>query len=77
MNNRLKLTEWFLRLSLSIGMLSAVADRFGIWPKEQSAWGNWDAFVKYTATLNPYFPESVTPYLGSLATFLEIVLAIY
>lgn len=72
----IKITGWFLRISLSLGMLSVVADRFSFWPKDVSARGNWDAFVKYTATLNTYFPGSLIPVLGGFATFLEVSLAI-
>ena len=31
----------FLRIAIATGFLSAVADRFGFWNKEVSAWGNW------------------------------------
>jgi hypothetical protein len=33
-----------LRFAVGFGFLSAVADRFGMWPKEISAWGNWEDF---------------------------------
>lgn len=36
--SQITIIEWFLRISLSVGFLSAVADRFGLWPKEVSAW---------------------------------------
>lgn len=71
-----KLTEWFLRIALSTGLLSAVADRFGLWSKELSVWGNWDSFIAYTQTLNPWIPGSFIHYVGGLATFLEVVFAI-
>ncbi len=69
-----KIIEWFLRLVLSAGFLSATADRFGFWSKEISVWGNWDNFVAYTKILNPIFPEKVIPILAYFATGLEIVL---
>lgn len=72
----IKFAEWFLRISLSIGMLSAVADRFGLWVKEWSAWGNWQNFVTYTQQLNPWMPSSTIEIVAGLVTFLEIVLAI-
>ncbi len=72
-NTEAKIIEWFLRLSLSAGLLSAVADRFGLWPKKNSAWGDWDNFVSYTATLNPLFPSSAIPFLAIVATLLELV----
>ena len=43
-----KLTKLFLRLAISVGFLSAVTDRFGLWNKEISAWGNWNSFLEYT-----------------------------
>ena len=71
-----KVIEWFLRLSISAGFLSAVADRFGIWPKPLSAWGSWDSFLAYTRTLNPLLPVSWVPAVGVIATLLEVLLAI-
>lgn len=56
--------------------LSAVADRFGLWAKDVSAWGNWDNFIAYTQELNPVVPNSLIPFIGGIATFLEIVFAI-
>lgn len=50
MNHVIKL---FLRLAISMGFLSAVADRFGLWSPEVSAWGNWDNFMAGTGQLNP------------------------
>ena len=66
----------FLRLSIAIGFLSAVADRFGLYAKEVSAWGNWQAFADYTQQINPWLPDSIIPALAILATTLEIIFAI-
>ena len=66
----------FLRLALGLGFLSAVADRFGYWNPEISAWGNWDSFLEYTKTINPWLPESFIPSIGSLATLAELVFAL-
>jgi len=74
--NQHKIIEWFLRIVLSVGFLSAVADRFGLWPKAVSVWGNWENFVAYTGTLIPIFPKSFIPLLAVTATVLEIILAI-
>ncbi|RAV28457.1 DoxX family protein [Sinomicrobium soli] len=71
-----KLIKLFLRLAISFGFLSAVADRFGWWGKEISVWGNWDSFLQYTAVLNPWFPESMIPAIGGIATGAEIVFAV-
>lgn len=71
-----KLVEWLLRITLSIGMLSAVADRFGIWSQELSAWGNWQNFLAYTQQLNPWIPSSLIGTVGGTATFLEVLFGI-
>ena len=72
-----KSVKIFLRLALSVGFLSAVADRFGFWSKEVSAWGNWDNFVAYTKLLNPLVPESLVNPVAIIATAAEIVFAIF
>lgn len=66
----------FLRLSIAAGFLSAVADRWGMWSADQSAWGNWDSFLDYTYILNPWFPEAAIPFLAIVATTAEFVFAI-
>lgn len=71
-----KIIKLFLRLALASGFLSAVADRFGLWPKEFSSWGNWDAFLVYTQSLNPWFPESLIPAIAIIATAAEVVFAV-
>ncbi len=72
----LKFTKLFLRIAIASAFLSAVADRFGLWPKEQSGWGNWETFLESTASLNPWFPESLIPTVAIMATGAEILLAI-
>lgn len=74
---KLKHVKLFLRLALSLSFLSAVADRFGLWAKEISVWGNWDNFLSYTQIINPWFPESIIPVIGAAATILEILLALF
>jgi len=74
MNN--KIIKLFLRLAISSGFLSAVADRFGIWSKTVSVWGNWDSFLQYTELINPWFPKTMIPAIGILATTVEIVFAV-
>lgn len=66
-----RLIKLFLRLAISIGFLSAVADRFGIWSKEVSVWGNWDNFLAYTKLINPWIPDSLIPTIEILATGAE------
>ncbi len=67
----------FLRLAISIGFLSAVADRFGLWSKEVSAWGNWESFIDYTQLINPFIPEALISPVGIIATSAEIILALF
>jgi uncharacterized membrane protein YphA (DoxX/SURF4 family) len=71
-----KTVKLFIRLAISVSFLSAVADRFGMWGIEISAWGNWENFVAYTKIINPWFPESVIPTIAILATVAEIVFAL-
>ncbi|WP_109299519.1 DoxX family protein [Aquimarina sp. AU474] len=66
----------FLRISISLGFLSAVADRFGFWPEESSAWGNWGSFLEYTQLLNPIVPKSLINPIGITVTITEIIFAI-
>lgn len=72
-----KYIKVLLRIAISLGFLSAVADRFGIWHKEVSAWGNWDSFLDYTELINPWIPNPLIPTIGILATVAEIVFAIF
>jgi thiosulfate dehydrogenase (quinone) large subunit len=64
-----------LRVCVALGFLSACADRFGLWPQEGSAWGNWSAFEAYTATLLPWVPPMLVPLCAWAATILEVMLA--
>lgn len=66
----------FLRLSIGITFLSAVADRFGIWSEKFSFWGNWNKFLEYTESLNPWFPSEMIPAIGFIATAAEIIFAV-
>jgi len=74
--SQIKVAEWFLRIALSAGFLSASADRFGMWPKGISAWGNWQSFVDYTKSLIPFVPDTLVPFLAYAATGLEIAFGI-
>ncbi|MDO4879833.1 MAG: DoxX family protein [Capnocytophaga sp.] len=71
-----KYIKLFLRVAVSTAMLSAVADRFGLWPAEISVWGNMDNFLQYTQSLLPYLPASLANAGGWIATVLEIVFPI-
>jgi hypothetical protein len=68
-----------LRLTLAVGFLSAVADRFGFWGKPGAsgvAWGDWSHFLAYTAKLNWFLPTSLIPSVGAIATLAETALAL-
>ncbi|SFT01243.1 Methylamine utilisation protein MauE [Zhouia amylolytica] len=66
----------FLRLSIALGFISAVADRFGWWDEHISVWGNWQNFVNYTQSLLPYLPDFSIPYIAGIATVLELLFAL-
>lgn len=64
--------QLFLRLAIAATMLSAVADRFGFWG-DNSAWGNWENFEKYSNQLTFFLPEILSKFSAYTATFLEII----
>lgn len=72
-----KVIKIFLRLSIATAFLSAVADRFGIWSKEVSVWGNWNNFLEYAELINPWIPGSMIPAIGITATLAEIIFALF
>ena len=68
-----------LRIVLGITMLSAVADRFGVWGAPGShavAWGNWENFVLYTQSLNSFANKATAEVLAGIATFFEVLLSL-
>lgn len=67
-----------LRFALGFSLLSAVADRFGLWGafgKPHVAWGTFARFVAYTGQLNWFLPKATIPALAILSTGAEIILA--
>src|SRR6476619_1771692 len=71
--------QWFLRVALAAGFLSAVADRFGLWGPAGAAnvaWGAWQPFLNYVAKLNWFAPSASIPVLAWVATVAEVVLGI-
>jgi putative oxidoreductase len=71
--------QWFLRVALSVGFFSAVADRFGLWGPGGApnvAWGAWQPFIDYVAKLNWFAPATSIPILAWTSTVAEVVLAI-
>lgn len=67
----------FLRLSISVGFLSAVADRFGLWSQTNSVWGNWENFLIYTKQINPLISERLIEPLGIIATAAELLFPVF
>ncbi len=67
----------FLRVSIAFGFFSAVADRLGMWPKENSAWGDWNSFLEYTKLINPWFPASFINTAAIIATLAEVLLGLF
>lgn len=68
-----------LRVSIGIGFLSAVADRFGFWGPPGGhavAWGNWNHFTQYVSTLTFGTNDAMVEILGISSTLLEIILGI-
>ena len=75
--NLRRLTSLYLRLTLGVAFLSAVADRFGIWGPPGShnvAWGNFTRFTQYTAQVNTWAPPALVPMLAWAATVVETIL---
>ena len=69
----------YARLALGVGFLSAVADRFGVWGPPGAtnvAWGDFAAFLRSTAKLNPYAPTAAVPLLAWTVTLCETVLGL-
>jgi uncharacterized membrane protein YphA (DoxX/SURF4 family) len=65
-----------LRIGIGVGLLSAVADRLGLWGafgQPNVEWGNFSRFLEYTHTLNWYLPAGMIPALGVVATGVEIL----
>ena len=69
----------YLRLALASAFLSAVADRFGIWGDRGDpgvAWGDFDQFLTYTASLLPFLPEAGVAFVAWTATVFEVALSL-
>src|SRR5260221_9526157 len=74
-----RIAPLLLRLALGVTLLSAVADRFGIWGPPGAAtvaWGDWTHFVAYTAKVNSFLPSALAPALAIVATAAEALLGI-
>jgi putative oxidoreductase len=70
---------WIARLGFGITLLSAVADRFGLWGPYGAphvAWGDWAHFVHYCGMLNSYAPADLIPALAWISTIFESVFGV-
>jgi putative oxidoreductase len=68
-----------LRWALGVTLLSAVADRFGLWGPPGGtnvSWGDWAHFVSYTAKVNSFLPPALAQGLAVLATAAELALGV-
>jgi putative oxidoreductase len=71
-----KLALVYARVTLGIGFLSGIADRFGLWRGRNVGYGNFAGFLAYTAKVNSFMPASSIPFLGWAATVAELVLGV-
>lgn len=71
-----KLAFLYARVTLGIGFLSGIADRFGLWRGRNVGYGNFDGFIAYTAKVNSFMPASSIPLLAWAATAAELVLGV-
>jgi putative oxidoreductase len=65
-----------MRWALGLTILSAVADRFGLWGQPGAAnvsWGDWSHFVAYTARVNSFLPSNWADAPAVAATAAEIL----
>lgn len=79
MKNSFKIPQLLLRIALSIGFLTTVSDRLGLlgpMGTNNIEWGNWNNFIKYTATLMPFLDKPTVNIMGSIATFAEATIGI-
>lgn len=79
MKNAFGVPQLLLRLSLGVGFLLPVMDRFGwLGPAgvRGNAWGNWENFTHYTHSLVPFLNDSMANISAVIATAAEILLGV-
>lgn len=67
-----------IRIILSVVYLWVVADRLSFLGGTENwgvVWGNFESFLSYTHTLNPWFPTTISDFLAYFVTFLEMAIA--
>ena len=75
----LDLVQLLARLAIGVTLLSAVADRFGLWGPHGAtnvAWGDFTHFITYTSAVNSFLPASLAPTLAVLSTIFETAFGI-
>lgn len=75
----LKIFSIMSRILLGLTYLWVVGDRLGLLGEAGNmgvVWGNFQSFLDYTATLNPWFPRGLSDFLGYLVTGIEIILGV-
>ena len=75
----LQIARICLRVCLSAGFLSAIADRFGLYGPPGTAgvsWGDWAHFLQFVAYLNSFMPKALIPTIGVVETVIEFTLAV-
>jgi uncharacterized membrane protein YphA (DoxX/SURF4 family) len=74
-----KYAQLYARVALGAALLSAVADRFGLWGPyghKNVAWGDFGHFVQYSARVNSFLPAQIIPALAWGATAAETALGV-
>lgn len=65
----------FARLALGAAFLSGIASRYGLWGRDVG-YGDYAAFVRYTAEVNAFMPAATIPFLAGAATAAELLLGV-
>lgn len=73
MNKLQDIASLLLRCALSVGFLSAVTSRLGLWGRYSAG---WNKFLEYTAQVNAFVPHSLIPLLAITSTILELTLGV-
>jgi putative oxidoreductase len=79
MDYSFKIPQLLLRIALGVGFLVTVSDRLGFLGPvgtNNIEWGNWENFIKYTATLMPFLDTPVVNVMGGIATVAEATIGI-
>ncbi|MCF6406891.1 DoxX family membrane protein [Chitinophaga filiformis] len=77
--NSIHFSQLFLRLAFAVTLLSAVADRLGIWGPhgtQNVSWGDWEHFLAYSNKLNFYVSPGLGNIMAIVATTLEVIFAV-